>query len=214
MRIAQLIKIAQDFEWYYENGYITERDGNACIREGDNFLVTASGVPKHELGMQTHVVVDQNCKIIETPVEGNTPSIEAQAHIAALLSNGGDAKASVHVHSPNTVALFSLFQNDQVLLNQLEMSLNTDWPELFRYTYVGITVPFLKPGSKELHDAIANSFDGSVYSCGIVVMQRHGVIATGVSLEHCREHIHRLEHVCSILLKILNASGGNIREIL
>ena len=203
--------MTKDFEWYYENGYITVRDGNACIREGDNFLVTASGIPKHELGVQTFVMVNIDGKVVESPVEGNKPSIETMAHIDAMNFSGKNA--SVHVHSPNTVSLFMMAQESHRVT--FPQYLNTQWPELFRYTKVAPIVPYLTPGSQALHTAITESLlDGTavkgdtLYPPDIIVMQRHGVLAVGDSLEHCREHIQRLEHVSSILLKTLTASKG------
>jgi ribulose-5-phosphate 4-epimerase/fuculose-1-phosphate aldolase len=214
VRIANLIKMSKDFEWYHDNGYITARDGNACVRDGENFLVTASGVAKHELGVQTYVIVDRFGKVVESPVEGNKPSIETMAHIDALTYTAYEA--SVHVHSPNTVALFMLASDSAS--ESFPKYLNTKWPELFRYTKVAPTVPFLNPGSQKLHTAMIDSFvTGTANNMDmpdIVVMQRHGVLAVGKNLEHCREHIHRLEHVSTILLKILSAKNTSFKEFL
>jgi len=134
------------------------------------------------------------------------PSIETMAHLAAL--DVRNSEVSVHVHSLNTVSLFSLATKLN-FLSLLEDNLKNQWPELFRYTKLGKTVPFLKPGSHELHDSIKDSFLKEK-NTDIVVLDRHGIIATGESLEECKEHILRLEHVSEVLIKMLTASQFNL----
>lgn len=221
MIAAKMIKISQDFEWYFDKGYITQRDGNACIKLDDGkFLVTASGAPKHELGVDDYVIVDPDGKVLAAPYQ-NKPSIETGAHLAILAIS--KKNASVHVHSPNTVALAALFgtgsrfsPSDGELVN----CFNNGYPELFRYTRVGEIVPFLDPGSRELHESIKESIEIETKQghnqrfADIIIMKKHGVMAIGDSLDECREHIVRLEHISSILLKTLSASGGNLGAIL
>jgi ribulose-5-phosphate 4-epimerase/fuculose-1-phosphate aldolase len=211
-------KITQDFKWYYDNGYITARDGNACYAgEYGDYVVTASGSPKHKLNEMDFLWVGSDGKILEGYLGSKKPSIETGAHISALEKT--KKKVSVHVHPPNTVALASLFGRNKYghSNDELVRALNTQWPELFRYTKVGKIVPFLEPGSKELHEAIVSAMtdldhidgnDNYIYAFSdIVIMQRHGVLATGNTLEECMEHIVRLEHIAKILLKIATASG-------
>lgn len=218
--MTQMIKIQQEFEWYYNNGYVTARDGNICMRlNDDEFLVTASGVRKDEIMLDDYVIVNRFGSVLRTGVKDIFPSIETEAHLKAIEHGGGEV--SVHVHSPNTVALFHLHKNE-IPLKILEHQLNTQWPELFRYTQVGKTVPFLKPGSLELHEEISKSFRlshikslrGFHPTPDIVVLQKHGVFAVGDTLSECREHIQRLEHISVMLLKIISASGGKKESIL
>lgn len=231
------------FRWYYDKGYITARDGNFAVRCGsnsfllvdgksidtskDHFFITRSGAEKHCMESEKdimvvdkdgHAVDENNCK----------PSIETGAHLAALMQSGKEA--SVHVHSPNTVALAALFEQRGGFRPQehhLVEILNSKWPELFRYTKVGHIVPFLEPGSQKLHDSISSSLgywtEEPVYNLAdpeeivglkdvkkyndIAIMQRHGVLAIGNDLDECMEHIVRLEHISGILLKIVTASG-------
>lgn len=235
----------QHFEWYYEKGYITARDGN-CMWVDDNYSlywVTGTGTEKQKLKWGDFVTIDKSGNVMERPNQFDTPtkrtynhkpSIETGAHFAALKESG--KRASVHVHSPNTVALAALFEDRGGFKPQshnLVEVLNTKWPELFRYTKVGYIVPFLEPGSKKLHDCIVGSLgywvDEAIYSeqtlnstngpeiigleevkkwKDICIMQRHGVLAIGDTLDECMEHITRLEHISTILLKIITASGS------
>lgn len=222
-------QIIKDFKWYYDNGYITSRDGNACVREKTHFQVTASGTIKNDLQWNDFSFVDLNGNWVMDEKYSKRPSIETGAHVAALSASG--KKASVHVHSPNTVALAALFDDSSKILfnprsRHLIEVLNTKWPELFRYTKVGHMVSFLEPGSKKLHDSIQSSLgywtdeitgteeednieliEVKKYN-DIVILQRHGVLAIGDSLQECMEHIVRLEHISNILLKIITASDS------
>ena len=207
MNLAQINKVIEHFKWYYDHGYITSRDGNAAFYLSEAYTVTASGGVKNNLIENDFIVLDKQGK--DPFLSDKKPSIETPAHIEAIQATG--RWFSVHVHSPNTVALFGLFDPTDHWGTTIPNVLNTKWPELFRYTKVGTTVPFLEPGSKELHAALSMSF---VDAPDIVVMQNHGVLAVGSNFEQCREHIVRLEHISGILLKILSASGGKTNLIL
>lgn len=198
------LKMIEDFKWYFENGYITPRDGNVCFKIDDKkFLITASGVEKQKMNLGHILEVDDkgaSSSIIK-------PSIETLGHLVAIKETSHPV--SVHVHSLETVALFSLATKKK-FLSLLEENLRTQWAELFRYTKVGKTVEYLAPGSKELHNGIAKSFENP---CDIIVLDQHGVIAVGTSLEDCKEHIIRLEHVSKMVLKMLMASNGDINVL-
>jgi ribulose-5-phosphate 4-epimerase/fuculose-1-phosphate aldolase len=253
-----IANLSENFKWYYDNGYITARDGNCAVRapsrmmrrvQGKNvyewvenkdwYYVTMSGDAKNRMhDSLSAILVDNTGRNIDDRL-GYGPghrktSIETGAHIAALSQSG--KYASVHVHSPNTVALAALFEPHGGFRPQshdLIHVLNTKWPELFRYTRVGHMVPFLTPGSSLLHDSIVSSLgrweDEPIVNPDdpndviglkevkkwndICIMQRHGVLAIGDSLDQCMEHIVRLEHISTILLKIITASG-NLESIL
>lgn len=201
--------IPLEFKWYYDNKYITSRDGNACIQIADDkFLVTGSGTYKPLLQHYDFKLINWNMDVFhrtDDPREKKiTPSIETKGHLLSLKHSL--KSASVHVHSPKTVALFETFCHDNIEDN-LVHAINSKWPEIFRYTKVGPTIPYLEPGSKELHDNIEQSFETG---CDIAVMNRHGVIANGRDMRECREHIERLEHISSILLDIY---GGDIKNV-
>lgn len=209
--------LTKQFAWYYDKGYITARDGNVAYRwDKDRYVVTRSGAIKHEMHPEhDFLLVDKDGKTLTTNTW--TPSIETGAHLALLKTT--KKCYSVHVHSPNTVALAALYTNlsrydgDTGLAkdssDRLIDTLNSDWPELFRYTKIGPIVRFLEPGSSDLHRHILYSMDKN----DICIMQRHGVMAIGNSPNECMEHIVRLEHVSTILLKIVSASG-NLESIL
>ena len=197
-------KLVKDFTWYYENKYITPRDGNACLKtSNDSFLITPSGVQKQIMSEMILLEVDQDGLLLSP--SSLKPSIELHGHIIAIGIRG--LPVSVHVHSMNTVSLFTLAKKLRVL-DLLENNFKNHWPELFRYTKLGNSVPYLMPGSHELHESIKDSFLSNPMT-DIIVLDRHGVITVGESLEECKEHIQRLEHVSEITLKMIMASNGD-----
>lgn len=223
------LKIVKDFKWYYDHGYITARDGNAAYRSANGYVVTASGTVKNKLNYTLDFIeVDKNLNIITpSPFPIMKPSIETGAHVSILEQS--EKAVSVHVHSPNTVALAALFEQFGGFRPQsshLVDVLNSKYPELFRYTKVAPIPPYFDPGTEKLHDSIVNCMgywglevaerdkDGEIQKVveakkwnDIIILQRHGVLAIDDSLEECMEHIIRLEHISTILLKIITASG-------
>jgi len=210
MNKDQFIKEAiNTFEWLFDKNFITNRDGNIALKLDNSYLVSASGVNKPKMTQNDFIEVNSQSKIITSSTldtyELRKPSIETQAHISAL--NSTDKLVSIHVHSPKTVALFEIYSRfygniGESFTGYLENEIMTNWPELFRFTKLGTTIPFLDPGSKELHDAISKSF---LDKPDIIVLQRHGVLAVGKNLQEAIEHCIRLEHISSILLDIEKA---------
>lgn len=187
----------------YKKEYITKRDGNACQVYGSGYLVTESGVDKSKrIGA---ITVDANGQA-EYPL---TPSIETMAHIYALKNT--NKTHSLHVHPPYTIALLNLYVFDDAIVadpnlvyllgkNVLDpryMSNLLDYPELTRYTKVGIPVDSYPSGSDELHKALDNSFKEGI---DLVPMHKHGVMAVGKSFDECLEAVERMEHVSKIIL--------------
>ena len=189
----------------FKLGYITNRDGNACAisRHGDGYYVTESGVDKSK---------DVNLILVDPvgkPVLSDKKiSIETMAHIYALQNT--NKTHSLHVHPVYTLALLNKFVTNDALdlqvggiflgqhcldynyFNELEK-----YPELTRYTNVGVPVDAYPSGSDDLHVRLNDSFEDNVH---IVPMYRHGVMAVGNSFEECLEHVTRLEHVSKIIL--------------
>lgn len=206
----ELVNICNYFMGFHQDKLITIRDGNACFRISENeFLVTKSGEDKSMMTMDSFMIVEtnDNNKMDYNPKLGK-PSIETLAHILALKATS--KKFSMHVHPPKTIALFAAVGSGHPM--ELSSVLNNEWPELFRYTKVGETVPFLDPGSEKLHRVLEMSFED--LGTDIVVMQNHGILTVGDTPEACYEHITRLEHISGILLDILAATGGKLDKIM
>jgi len=169
----------------YRLGWISTRDGNVSITSDEGFLITPSGVRKQFIleGDLVPVLVEADAPVVAT----GKPSGELHMHF--LLQHRGGATAVVHAHPTYTVAAMFRGFDLRVLQNH--------FPELFRYTRIGATVPFLPAISAALGDATYESFLGR---CDIVGQKNHGVTATGADPWEAFEHIERVEHICKIVL--------------
>jgi L-fuculose-phosphate aldolase len=135
----------------YEKGWITTRDGNISLRKKDSMslYITPSGGRKTIIHPE-HVV---KLKIVEEMGEaglivpdGANPSGELHMHWL-IQQEARSTRAVVHVHPTHVVA---------AMYRGLDLQrLCKDFPEIYRYTRVGPTVPALPAISRELGDATA-----------------------------------------------------------
>jgi len=179
----------------HENGWITTRDGNISLKRNNSktLYITPSGWRKTIIHPE-HVV---KCKMENSLIipEGVKPSGELEMHYL-LQKDYKKTRAVVHVHATNIVAAMFAGWNLQLLAQQ--------FPEIYRYTRVGPSVPVLPATSKDLAIATARAID--IYPSGdtsfdIVGQANHGVCAIGPDPWSAYEHIERLEHICEIVLK-------------
>lgn len=117
-------------------------------------------------------------------------------HFLIHKDNMAETRSIVHVHATNVVAaMYRGFDLQKIC---------KDFPEIYRYTKVGPTVPFLPAVSKELGEATAIALgvksDGSM-DFDIVGQANHGVCAVAKDPWTAYEHIERLDHICEIVLK-------------
>jgi L-fuculose-phosphate aldolase len=180
----------------HARGWITTRDGNVSLRRTgkQTLYVTPSGWrktilhPEHlvraRLGPNQELVVPQ----------GSKPSGELHMHYL-LQKDAPTTRAVVHAHPTYTIAAMYRGFSLSCLCRQ--------FPEIYRYTRVGPTVPPLPAVTKELGEATAEAFglggDGNV-RCDIVGQAQHGVTAVAPDPWTAFEHIERLEHICQIVL--------------
>jgi L-fuculose-phosphate aldolase len=177
----------------YKRGWITTRDGNVSVKMSGKFYITPTAVRKYTIIPET---------IVRTEIQNGEPvsvneygSIEMDMHWRIINQPG--VKAVVHLHPTNVVAAMFAGFDLQKIANR--------FPELRRYTRVGLMVPNLEPGSKDL--ALMTS--ENIRHHDVVGQDRHGVTAKAKSPWDAFEHIERLEHICQIVL----ASGLRPDEI-
>ena len=116
-----------------------------------------------------------------------------------LQKDSPKTRSIVHAHPTHVIgAMYAGFDLQKIC---------SEFPEIYRYTKVGPTVPTLPATSVALGEATAKAFgletSGSV-QFDIVGQDRHGVTAIGTSVWDCFENIERLNHICEIVL----ASGA------
>jgi|SRR5581483_5517762 len=178
----------------YDKGWITTRDGNASLRrKGSNKIyITPSGVRKNKIEVESIVklkIVDR-----ELDVPGDV-SPSGELHMHWMLLREVDVTTSVlHVHPTHVVAaMYAGFDLQK---------LAADFPEIYRYTRVGPSVPNLPATSVKLGDAtyLALCPSGN-REFDIVGQANHGVCAVASDPWSAYEHIERLDHICEIALK-------------
>jgi ribulose-5-phosphate 4-epimerase/fuculose-1-phosphate aldolase len=181
----------------YARGWITTRDGNASVRRTQSKFVhiTPSGWRKNvlypELMIKMKFAADMTLVV---PADKN-PSGELHMHWL-LLKDARKTRAVLHTHPTHVVA--ALYRGYDL------QKLCTQFPEIFRYTRVGSTVPPLPATSKLLGDATVKALglgSGGELQFDIVGQANHGVCSVAGDPWSAYEHIERLDHICEIVLK-------------
>lgn len=188
----------------YERGWVTTRDGNASVRRrGSKLLyITPSGWRKTIIHPEHMVKIKFGPDgVLQVPADSN-PSGELHMHY--LLQRGAKrTRAVVHAHPTHVIAaLYRGFDLPKVA---------SQFPEIFRYTRVGPSVPPIPAVTAELGEAtaVALGVDGAKLSGDVVGQHNHGVCAVAPDPWSAYEHIERLDHICEILL----ASGVTPEEV-
>ena len=174
----------------HKRGWITSRDGNVSIRRGGYIYITPTAVRKYIIHPE-HIVklkADWKNDFCDNAEDGKKPSIEFDMHFNIHL-NRKRTGAVVHLHPTHVVA--AMYAG----LDLRKMA--AEFPELGRYTKVGLTVPSVPPGSEDLANITAENLKG----VDIVGQDRHGVTAHADNPWDAFEHIERLDHICQIVLK-------------
>jgi ribulose-5-phosphate 4-epimerase/fuculose-1-phosphate aldolase len=199
----------------YRRNWITSRDGNVSIRhhDRDHFFITPSGVRKQTLQPDQFKKIkiekgfyDQPPRLLYswhempyTDISTNLkPSGEIPLHFGLQREMGqhsNDVRVVMHFHPTYCVAAMHAGIELSKIVN--------DFPELSRYTRVGVNVPDVPPISQELANGCFGSFhlekDGTT-QYDIVGIKGHGVVSIDTSPWRAFEHIERLEHICQIVL--------------
>lgn len=181
----------------YERGWITSRDGNCSLRRARSIYlsITPSGWRKTIIHPEHMVKVRiANGELIIPP--GTKPSGELHMHY--LLTRGmSRTRAVVHVHATNVVAaIYRGFDLQKIC---------ADFPEIYRYTRIGPTVPALPAVSTELGEATAKALgvtdQNPAGDFDIVGQANHGICSMAPDPWSAYEHVERLDHICEIVLK-------------
>jgi L-fuculose-phosphate aldolase len=179
----------------YERGWITTRDGNASLRRSgsDTLYITPSGWRKTILHPE-HIVKlrfgdDRQLEISD----GVQPSGELHMHYL-LQRDSTKTRAVVHAHPTHVVA--AVYRGYDL------RDIADEFPEIFRYTRVGPSVPPLPAISRALGEGTAAALglcDGKL-DFDVVGQSNHGVTAVAKDPWAAYEHIERLDHVSEIVL--------------
>ena len=160
--------------------------GNISVRaDGGEVLITATGAALGALEPADVAAVDEDGR----HTAGNPPSKEVGMHLALYRAHP-DCRAIVHVHSVQAVAVSCLAQ-----LPDIEPI-----PRLTPYYAMKVprlrTVPYHRPGSAELAEAVATAARGS----RSLLLRNHGTIVAAPTLREAAEAAEEIEQAAALAL--------------
>lgn len=166
----------------YRQGYIAAADGNVSVRLGrDRVLVTPSGLHKGFLDVGDLVTTDLEGRRLGGK---HRPTSEFALH-AVVYATRPDVRAVVHAHPPITVALaLAGVSMEACVLSEACLALGPVY-----------TIPYTTPTTHEVPDALRPY----VTRANALVMDRHGSITLGATLDEAYNRLEALEHTAKIM---------------
>jgi L-fuculose-phosphate aldolase len=189
-------KIVHAGKELYDHGLVKGNSGNisARIPDADMFLIKPSGAHMQHLKPEELVLVD---------LEGNKikgkrdVSAETPMH-AAIYRARRNVQAVVHTHAPTATA-FGI-AGKEILPLQIEMFM------LLQKTVP--IIPFKQPGSKALAEAVQKQ----MANYDAVILENHGIVTVGSTLDAACSLNERVEEAAKIQLIAMLLSGGNVNS--
>jgi L-fuculose-phosphate aldolase len=176
-------KIIEVCQRLHDRNLLAAADGNVSVKENDQTIwITPTGQTKAFMDNQELAQITQDNKIVS-----GKPSSERKLHLA-IYRNCPTAKAVVHAHPPHAIA-WSLAFGDMKELPYKSL------PEVILATGKIPIVPYARPGSDEM----GNSLLPFLPDHKVLIMQKHGAVAWGETLDEAYRGIERVEHISYIL---------------
>jgi L-fuculose-phosphate aldolase len=181
MRKAPLIKeIIKTGEILYQKNLIYATNGNISVRNGNEILITATGLCKGELRSRDIIQISLDDKSTD-----GDPSIELGMHLG-IYKTRKEVNAIILAHP--------LFTN---LIGIQPGALNLSaLPNMEKHLKDVDFIPNMPPGSQELAKAVTQA----IKKVDIVVIHRYGTIAIGTNLREARYKLERLEYLAQFLV--------------
>ncbi|MEV1084315.1 class II aldolase/adducin family protein [Streptomyces sp. NPDC050211] len=169
------------------DGLVVGTSGNVSLRVGDTVLVTPSGVPYDRLTPDDVTGVDLDGRqVLGTLV----PTSELPMHLAVHRTT--DARAVVHTHAVHATAVSTLV---------------TELPAIHYMTgALGGPVrvaPYATYGSDELAENMLQALTGR----SACLLQNHGTMAYGTTLDQAYDRTAQLEWMCRLWLTASSVPG-------
>jgi L-fuculose-phosphate aldolase len=171
-------------------GMIVATEGNLSVRIGDRLLVTPAGRRKDEL-LATHLLLvpaDPEAPAADPDRPDLQPTSDLRIH-RAVHSARPDVRAVAHAHLPASLALTLAGEiPDPAVLPETSLLL----PRL-------PFLPLMAMGSAALADAIASALgDGVEPPAEAVLLERHGAVAVGRTLDAAIDRLELIELLCRV----------------
>lgn len=178
----------------YDLGFSVANDGNTSVRLDKNrILITPAGLNKAKLKPEQIAVVDADGK----PISGNyPPSTEIAVH-AGVYRARSDVHAIVHAHPPYCIACsLAGVSLDGYFLPEVVLTLGKI-----------PTARYATTGTKEAGQVVVEL----IGSHDAVILDRHGTVTVGKSLEDALLKLERIEHTAKIVA--IARSMGNVTPL-
>jgi L-fuculose-phosphate aldolase len=165
----------------HARGWVANHDGNVSVRLADDrFMVTPTAISKADARAGALAVTDSSGK----PVEGELrPPSEFALHLGCYAERS-DVRAIVHAHPPYATAMACAGKSITTFLAEAVVSIGPEVP-LARFS-----LPFGEVGAAPLAQLIGG-YDA-------LLLQSHGVITVGPSLELALLRMELVEHMAKI----------------
>ncbi len=171
-------------------GLIVAGEGNLSVRIGDRLLVTPSGRRKDELRLDDLLLVsaDPNADPVDPDRPSLRPTSDLRIHRAVHAARP-DVVAVAHAHLAASLALTLAGEvPDPAIL-----------PETGHFIPRLPYLPFMDMGSPGLAGAIASALsDGRQPAANVVLLERHGAVAVGTSVESAIDRLELVDLLCRV----------------
>jgi ribulose-5-phosphate 4-epimerase/fuculose-1-phosphate aldolase len=171
-------------------GLIVAGEGNLSIRIGDRLLVTPSGRRKDELRSDDLLLVpaDPDAPPLDPDRPDLRPTSDLRIHRAVHAACPA-IRAVAHAHLPASLALTVAGERpDPAILPETRLFI----PRL-------PFLPLMDPGSPELAGSIAAALsDGVEPPAFVVLLERHGAVAVGTSVEAAVDRLELVDLLCRV----------------
>lgn len=179
----------------YQKGLVSGSGGNISYRDGDEILITASGVPLKEVNEDNLVCVS----LKNGGYSGNIcPSKETMMHVKCYIERP-DIKAVLHVHSVYTVAISCMEEISE------KKSVPVYTPGYGARVGILPVIPYIMPGSTQLAERVADV----IKHRNMVLLENHGVVTVGDTLEQAFGLVDEIEENAKIYV-VLNGQGRTL----
>ncbi len=167
----------------HQRNLLAAADGNVSVKAADGTIwITPTG--------QTKAFMDNNELAhitTQNTILSGQPSSERKLHLA-IYNRCPTAMAVVHAHPPHAIA-WSLAFGEMTELPYKSL------PEVILATGKIPIVPYARPGS----DFMGESLFPFLPDHKVLIMQKHGAVSWGETLDEAYRGIERVEHIAYIL---------------
>ncbi|MCX8057251.1 MAG: class II aldolase/adducin family protein [Ignavibacteria bacterium] len=174
----------------HSKGFVAATDGNVSIRIDKNkILCTPTSVPKEKIKSSDLIVISLDGDLISGK---RKPSTEIKMHLA-IYKNRSDVNAVIHAHPVYATAFAS-------------SKLALDVPFLPEVILSIGKVPVCKYATPSTEEVV-NSILPFVDKTNLLLLQNHGVVTYGKTLEEAYYLLEKLEHTAKIFSVAMSFEG-------